>query len=55
MHQIILHDFTSGGHKVAPHNAVPRGIAWRIILEFDCEINGLEALKTDLNTSLFYF
>ena len=24
-HQIILHDFTSGGRKVAPHNAVPQG------------------------------
>ena len=23
MHQIILHDFTFGGRKVAPHNAVP--------------------------------
>ena len=23
-HQIILHDFTSGGRKVAPHNTVPR-------------------------------
>ena len=39
MHQIILHYFTSGGHKVAPHNMVPwgtmvpRGIAWCIILK----------------------
>ena len=37
MHQIILHDFTSGGRKVAPHNVVPRvttvprGIVWCII------------------------
>ena len=35
-HQIILHDFTSGGRKVALHNAVPRcttvprGTAWCI-------------------------
>ena len=39
MHQIILHDFTSGRCKVAPHNtvprgtSVPRGIAWCIILK----------------------
>ena len=26
-HQIILHDFTSGGWKVTPHNAVPQGTA----------------------------
>ena len=25
MHQIILHDFTSGGRKVDPHNVVPPG------------------------------
>ena len=31
MHQIILHDFPSGGRKVAPHNAVSRGTAWCII------------------------
>ena len=24
-HQIILHDYTSVGRKVAPHNAVPQG------------------------------
>ena len=30
-HKIILHDFTSGGRKVAPHNVVPRGTAWCII------------------------
>ena len=30
MHQIILHDFTFGGRKVAPHNVVPRGTAWCI-------------------------
>ena len=39
-HQIILHDFTSGGPKVAPHNVVPQGIvvlrgtAWCIICRF---------------------
>ena len=29
-HQIILHDFTSGGRMVVPHNVVPRGTAWYI-------------------------
>ena len=43
MHQIILHDFTSGGLKVAPHNAVPRGkmvpqgMTWCIM----CRMDGL--------------
>ena len=28
MHQFILHDFNSGGRKVAQHNAVPWGTEW---------------------------
>ena len=27
----LFYNFTSGGHKVAPHSAVPRGTAWCII------------------------
>ena len=41
MHQIILHDFTSGGRMVAPQNALHWGTAWYItFLTFFPSITG---------------
>ena len=44
-HQIILHDFTSGGRKVAPHNTVPLGIVSASYASFFIFINGRFILK----------
>ena len=51
MHQIIRHDITSGGHKVAPHNVVPLGNAWCIMcLLYTLEIYSEAAISAGVET-----
>ena len=58
MHQIILHDFTSGRRKVVPYNRVPKGTtvhwgtAWCIINCMQC-LNIHEGVGVKL--TLYYF